>query len=229
MGNPNHFMLNRAPGGYYKDEVISALQKAAWRSDERLAVYWATVLDLEGGNIAEQLWKRMLIMANEDIGPADSSVIVKIKTLYDCWRGDEDEKPFGDRRLCVIHAALILARAPKSRTCDNLASVLYDQGARPKLDVPDYALDKHTQRGYEKRRGWDHFITEGSKLIQPDPALIERADRLYQTQAESVLLTGRKPIKESIFNRYALEEKPLPDPDEEELPPATDKDVTSMF
>lgn len=230
MGNQNHFVLKRAPGGYYKDEVISALQKAVRRSDDRLAVYWATVLDLEGGNMAAQLWKRMLIMANEDIGPADSSVIVKIKTLYDCWCGDEDGKPLGDRRLCVIHAALILARAPKSRTCCNLAVALYDQKARPTIPIPDEALDRHTQRGYEKRRGWDHFITDASKLIQPDPALIERADRLYQTQAESVLLTGYKPIKESTFNPCAPEEKPLlPDPDEEELPSATDEDITSMF
>jgi replication-associated recombination protein RarA len=81
VGNPNHFKLKNAPGGYYKDEVISALQKAIRRSDERRAVYWATVLELEGKKMAVQMWNRMLVIANEDIGPADSSVIVKIKTL----------------------------------------------------------------------------------------------------------------------------------------------------
>jgi len=96
--------------------------------------------------------------------------------------------------------------------------------------VPDYALDKHTQRGYEKRRGWEHFITEGSKLIQPDPRQIEARDREYQYEAEATLRAGLNPIKESIFDPYAPEEKPLPpDPDEEEFPPATDKDVTSLF
>jgi hypothetical protein len=138
MGNPNHFKLKNAPGGYYKDEVISALQKAIRRSDERRAVYWATVLELEGEKIANQMWHRMLIMANEDIGSADSSVIVKVKTLYDCWK-----EGLADERLCVIHAALILARAPKSRTCCNLAVYLYDQKARPEIAMPDYAFDRH--------------------------------------------------------------------------------------
>ena len=169
-------------------------------------------------------------MANEDIGTADSSVIVKIKTLYDCWSyEDEAGKGLGDRRLCVVHAALILARAPKSHACVNLTVVLYDEKARPKLEIPDYALDRHTQRGFEKGRKWEHFMTEDAKLIQPDPMLIERADRLYQTQAEGMLQAGPKPIKERAFNPYAPEEKLLLAPDEEELPSATDKDVTEMF
>ena len=62
MGNQNHFVLKRAPGGYYKDEVISALQKAVRRSDDRLAVCWAMGLDSESKNMAAQLWKRMLVV-----------------------------------------------------------------------------------------------------------------------------------------------------------------------
>jgi len=187
MGNRNHFRLKHAPGGYYKDEVISALQKAIRRSDERRAVYWATVLELEGTKITTQMWHRMLIIANEDIGPADSSVIVKIKTLYDCWK-----EGLGSERLCVIHAALILARAPKSRTCCNLAVFLYDKKARPKVAIPDYALDRHTQKGYEMQRKWEHFITDASLLIQPDQAQFAVADKDYKEKAEAVLRAGWK-------------------------------------
>ncbi len=200
----NHFKLTRAPGDYWKDEVISALQKAVRRSDERLAVYWATVLDLEGGNIAEQMWNRMLVMANEDIGPADSSVIVKVKTLYDCWTNG-----LGDRRLCVIHAALILARAPKSRACDHLALILYDENGRPTgVKIPDYALDKHTESGREKHRGFEHFIKEGSVLVQPDPEQIIANDKHYQKKAEAILLSGRK--KRIKTTQEILEESEAP-------------------
>ena len=97
------------------------------------------------------------------------------------------------------------------------------------VDVPDYALDKHTQRGWDKHRGWEHFITKASELVQPDPANIAACDKDYREKAEAVLRAGRKPIKESIFDPYAPEEKSIPDPDEEELPPATHKDVTNLF
>jgi replication-associated recombination protein RarA len=132
----------------------------------------------------------MLIIANEDIGSGDSSVIVKIKTLYDCWK-----EGLADERLCVIHAALILARAPKSRACCNLSVFLYDQKATPKIDIPDYAFDRHTQVGYEKGRKWEHCITDASKLVQPDWAQIAACDEDYQGKAEAVLRDGWKPFK----------------------------------
>ncbi len=159
----------------------------------------------------------MLSMTNEDVGPADSSVIVRIKTLYDCWiYEDQTGKGLGDRRLCVIHAALILARAPKSRTCVNLAVVLYDQKTRPVMDIPDYALDRHTQRGYEKGRKWEHFITDASVLIQPDPAKIVASDKGYQEKAEAILRAGWKTFPEGVHNPYVPDEKRLMDPDEPE-------------
>ena len=52
--------------------------------------------------------------------------------------------------------------SPKSRIADNLLSVVYNDKER--LEIPDYALDKHTVRGKKMGRGWEHFFTEGTKL-----------------------------------------------------------------
>jgi len=38
-----------------------------------------------------------------------------------------------------------------------------------KLDIPDYALDKHTKRGREMGRGDLHFWTEGCKIENRPP------------------------------------------------------------
>ena len=35
---------------------------------------------------------------------------------------------------------------------------------RAQRDVPDYALNKHTLRGKQLKRGHDHFWTEGAKI-----------------------------------------------------------------
>ena len=45
---------------------------------------------------------------------------------------------------------------------DNLLSVVYNSEER--LEIPDYALDKHTYRGKKMGRGLDHFFAEGAKL-----------------------------------------------------------------
>jgi hypothetical protein len=66
---------------------------------------------------------------------------------------------------------------------------------RPEITIPDYALDKHTQRGYEMHRMEEHFIAEGAKLIQPDAAQIATSEKDYQGKAEANLRTGRKKIK----------------------------------
>ena len=66
------------------------------------------------------------------------------------------------------------------------------KNTRPQPDIPDYALDKRTQKGYELRRKFEHFITEGSQLIQLDAVKILEADKDYQTKAEALLRSGKK-------------------------------------
>ena len=58
---------------------------------------------------------------------------------------------------------MILARAPKSRMVDHAVMAVYE-GARERLEVPDWALDRHTARGRRIGRGQQHFFDEGAVL-----------------------------------------------------------------
>jgi replication-associated recombination protein RarA len=160
-------------GGYRMDEVASALQNAIRRGDEAGALFWATELDQAGyGNYA---WKRLRIIASEDVGIANSNVQVQVRALYDEWRemrrDVKEASHFGFFTIFLLHAVVLLARAPKSRYLDHVLTVYYE-GERPKPEVPDYAVDKHTARGRRLRRGAEHFYDVGGRLegcTVPDP------------------------------------------------------------
>ncbi len=149
------------PNGYYLDEVISALQKEIRRGNEYEAVYWA--VELESFN-PKALWNRLKVIASEDIGVAEPHAPLIIDALESMYNYAKEKKK-EEYRLFFVNAVSILARAPKCRIADNLLITLYGdikQGKR--LEMPDYAIDKHTFRGRRMGRGIKHFIEEGSKI-----------------------------------------------------------------
>ena len=146
------------PRGYHLDEVISALQKEIRRCKEYEAVYWA--LELESFN-STALWNRLKVIASEDVGLANPMAPVLVNALESSYLKAK-EKDKGESGLFLVNAVLFLARSPKSRIVDNLLNVV--QNAEERLEMPDYAIDKHTYRGRKMGRGWDHFFDEGAKL-----------------------------------------------------------------
>lgn len=76
--------------------------------------------------------------------------------------------------MWVVHAVLIIVRAPKSRIVDHAGIAAFGakspsgkQVTDPALayrEVPDHALDKHTARGRAMGRGYKHFFEEGALL-----------------------------------------------------------------
>lgn len=151
------------PGGYKCGEVASALQKCIRRGLEEDALFWATELDLAG--FGEYVWKRLRIITSEDVGLAVPGLAAEIRGLYENWLDQRKKKDVqhGPERLFLVHAVLILARAPKSRLVDHALIVMYE-GNRGGREIPDFALDRHTARGRQRRRGWRHFWAEGARL-----------------------------------------------------------------
>jgi hypothetical protein len=153
------------PGGYRCDEVASALQKSIRRGLEREALHRASELEL--GGWGRYVWKRLTIMVSEDVGLAEPHLPATIWALYENWleesKRSKEERYAGFRRIFLVHAVVLLARARKSRLLDHALVVVY-AGERPSPPVPDFALDRHTQAGRRKGRGYRHFVEEGSKL-----------------------------------------------------------------
>jgi replication-associated recombination protein RarA len=186
---PTRFAEQVTPGGHRSDEAASALQKAIRRGEERNALYWASELDLAG--YANYVWKRLRIIASEDVGLADPLAAVQVRSLYENWRDAiKDARArsgeHGPHRLFLVHAVLVLARAPKSRIVDHATMIQY-RGQRPALEVPDHALDRHTARGRSLGRGREHFFDEGARLENAAPL-----DDPYAAEARALRPDGSR-------------------------------------
>jgi replication-associated recombination protein RarA len=150
--------------GYDFFEVSSALQKCIRRGLEDQAMYWA--VELFTSNYAEYAWKRLRIMASEDVGLAAPGVVAEVAALYQhhklqASKKDDKNQP---ERLFLTHAVLLLCRAPKSRVVDHALLYHWLRHEHVHEPIPDLALDKHNERGRRLGRGWKHFFEEGTRL-----------------------------------------------------------------
>src|SRR6185295_9680948 len=108
--------------GYSPWECISAVQKCVRRGDVDGTMYWAAELDWSG--YTAWLWKRLLVFAVEDVGPADRELfntIYNLRQLHKDWA----KKDPSEGRLLVMQAAYLLATAPKSRAIVMAACYYY--------------------------------------------------------------------------------------------------------
>jgi len=169
--------------GYDLWELISALQKDIRRGNEKQAVFWA--LELESIN-PTTLWNRLMLIASEDIGPANSQMSVLIDVLH---RQYQNLSKSGEEGLFLIHAVLALSRSKKTREVGELFVMTYPkvelgkefgEGLPP---IPDYAIDMHTPKGREKGKGLEYFYSEGTK-INPDAGSKYREEALKFERTE---------------------------------------------
>lgn len=177
--------------GYVFGEVASALQKAIRRGDEDQALFWA--VEFDESNFGEYVWKRLRIMTSEDVGLAEPLMPANIESLYVNWVNQKKKKDINNapERLFLIHAVLLLVRAKKSRIVDHALISYYK--SPEKKQIPDYALDKHTQRGRQMKRGFDHFFAEGIKLNNPS----ELPDPYYErAKAKTTKQPMQQPVNE---------------------------------
>ena len=169
-----------SPGGYKVGEVASAMQKCIRRGLADDALFWATELDL--ANFGEYAWKRLRIIASEDVGLSEPLAPATIHALYQSWLDQRKKKDthHAPERLFFIHAVLYLARCRKSRMVDHALIVMYE-GRRDPRDIPDFALDRHTARGRAAKRAWKHFWEHGARLENKAPGIDP-----YEAQAREI-------------------------------------------
>jgi replication-associated recombination protein RarA len=181
----------KTESGYLNSECTSAMQKCIRRGLEEEALFWATELDLAG--YGAYVWKRLQIIASEDIGLADPNVCVQVRALYEDWveqrKNAEKDRRTITGRIFLVHAILICVRAKKSRMVDTALITMYLTD-RPEREIPDFALDMHTTKGRALHRGVNHFFTEGAAIensedtLLPDPYLKRAWEALRNTRYE---------------------------------------------
>lgn len=150
--------------GYAGDEVISALQKSIRRGLEEQACMFAYELYISSPQLEEKLWRRLLTISVEDIGMGNPMAAIMVNNLYRMSR--EFDYSDGDRPIYFIHAIRYMCQSEKDRSSDLLKNICIKSFAMGKFpEVPDYALDKHTQRGQAMGRDSFHFLNEASQVI----------------------------------------------------------------
>ena len=149
--------------GYAGDEVISALQKSIRRGLEEQACMFAYEMYISSPQLEEKLWRRLLTISVEDIGMGNPMAAIMVNNLYQMSK--QFDYADGDKPMYFIHAIRYLCSSEKDRSSDLLKNICIKSFAMGKFpEIPDYAFDKHTQRGQAMGRDSFHFLNEASKV-----------------------------------------------------------------
>ncbi|MCC5982201.1 MAG: replication-associated recombination protein A [Oceanicaulis sp.] len=201
-------VLHKRAPVYDKDRdehynLISALHKSVRGSDPDAALYWLARM-LAAGEDPLFLARRLVRMANEDIGLADPTAIhaaLAAKDTYDFLGSPEGE-------LALAQAVVHLACAPKSNAVytafKGAQRLARETGS---LMPPAHILNATTRlmeaQGYGKGYEYDHDSPGGVSGQDYFPEEMRERPRLYQPRGE-----GREgPILERLERWRALREK----------------------
>ena len=138
---------------YGEDEhydVISAFIKSLRGSDPDAGLYWLARM-LEAGEDARFIARRLVILASEDVGMADSMGLV----VADAAARAVEFVGLPEAQLVLAHAVVYLATAPKSNTsATGLWNAQKDVRERPAGPVPAHLRSVHPyQRNKLKEPG----------------------------------------------------------------------------
>jgi len=154
----------------------SALIKSVRGSDPDAALYWAFKM-LEGGEDPRFIARRLVILASEDVGLANSHALTVAVAAFDaCEKVGLPECEFH-----LAHAILYLATSPKSNSVTRaLAAVKQALRERPVQSVPLWLRDGHTKTNRSLGHGKDYLYSHDfPEAISGQDYLLE-AMRFYE-------------------------------------------------
>lgn len=123
----------------------SAFIKSMRGSDPDAALYWMVSM-LEGGDDPHFIFRRMLILASEDVGMADPHALSLINAAHEAFTKCGMPEGF----YFLAHACIYLALAPKSNSAGAIFSVRTEIRQKGTGPVPPHLKDK-TANSLESR------------------------------------------------------------------------------
>jgi putative ATPase len=165
-------LYDKSRDGHY--DLISALHKSVRGSDPDAALYWLARM-LAGGEDPLYIARRLVRMAIEDIGLADSQALVLANTAKDTY--DFLGSPEGE--LALAQVAVYLATAPKSnRAYVAFAAAMRAAKESGSLPPPKHILNPVTKlmadEGYGAGYAYDPDTREGFSGQNYFPEAMER-------------------------------------------------------
>jgi putative ATPase len=163
-------------------DIVSAFIKSIRGSDPDAGLYWLARM-LAAGEDARFIARRLVILASEDVGMADSMGLV----VADAAARAVEFVGLPEAQLNLAHAVVYLATAPKSnRAVVGLWRAQADVKERPAGAVPAHLRDAHYRSakkiGHGKGYVYPHDQPGGwvAQQYKPD----EVADRTYYEPSE---------------------------------------------
>lgn len=130
----------------YHYDVISAFIKSIRGSDPDAALYWLALM-IEGGEDPLFISRRLIILASEDIGLADSLSLILAQAAYEAV----DNIGMPEARIILSHITVYLALQPKSNSCYKAIEKAAEYvKTHETLDVPAYLKSTHPANKFYK-------------------------------------------------------------------------------
>ncbi|MBD2451118.1 AAA family ATPase [Nostoc sp. FACHB-152] len=144
-------------------DTISAFIKSLRGSDPDAALYWLAKM-VYAGEDPRFIFRRMLILASEDVGLADPNAIVVINGCNEAF----DRVGMPEGRYHLAQAALYLATAPKSNSVMGFFDALAAVEREKEKEVPNHLRDANRdKKGFGHGQGYlyphayrDHWVAQ---------------------------------------------------------------------
>lgn len=181
-------MIPRTLNGLDPFECICALQKYIRRGMEREAMQVACEMIHSSKQFNSMLCNRLEVIAHEDIGLADESVVTFVATACEQARRHYPPKDgkIGKSRMMIGNAIRKMCRANKSREGDHFSGAIglaHLAGQVP--EIPDWVLDGHTKKGRKMGRGLTYFRDVSTVLVPEQKEKDEYEKEFYHWLARS--------------------------------------------
>jgi putative ATPase len=125
------------PNTYY--DCVSALQKSLRGSDVNASIYWLARL-LDGGANLEQVARRILVTASEDVGLADNNALIIAEAAFRA----ATQLGMPEARIPLAQAVIYIAQAPKSNAAYKaINQAIADSRNHPPYEVPYHLRNIH--------------------------------------------------------------------------------------
>jgi putative ATPase len=158
-------------------DVLSAFIKSIRGSDPDAGLYWLARM-LEAGEDPRLVARRLVILASEDVGLADSQGLL----VADAAARAVEFVGMPEARLNLAHAVIYLARAPKANSVIMaLGAAIDDVQARPAGRVPAHLRDAHYPgaAALGHGRGYQYPHDEPAGWVEQEHRPPEVAEREY--------------------------------------------------
>ena len=191
-------------------DTISAFIKSLRGSDPDAALYWLARM-VYAGEDPRFIFRRMLILAGEDVGLADPNAVVIVNACAETF----DRVGMPEGRYPLAQAALYLATAPKSNSVmgffDALAAVEQERESEVPNPLRDSNRDKHSF-GHGANYLYPHSYREHWVAQQYLPSSLQGqvfyqpSDRGYESQIQQQVAQRREAQLAAAVEGMALPE-----------------------